>query len=104
MEANLREANLREMEAYLREMEANAEAKEILRKKIRFLSSLDGSALKKIYFHCLETNDIENLQLCFLAGADINWLKGESYHCEKRAGPAYAVYHRLIDDVIDRYM
>ena len=48
MEANLREANLREMIAHLREMEANVETKEILRKKIRFLSSLDGATLKKI--------------------------------------------------------
>ena len=86
-------------------MEANAEAKEILRKKkIRFLSSLHGSALKKMYFRCCEKNDVENVQLCFLAGADINWQRGEGYHCEKRAGADYAVYHRLIDNVIDRYM
>ena len=73
------------MEANLREMEANAEAKEILRKKkIRFLSSLHGSALKKIYFHSLEKNDVENVKLCFVAGADGNWQKGEGYHSEKR--------------------
>ena len=85
------------MEANLREMEANAEAKEILRKKIRFLSSLDGSVLKKIYFHCIETNDIENLQLCFLAGADINWQRGEGY-------PVYGEYHRMMDRIVELFM
>ena len=58
-------------------MEVDAEAKEIQRKKkIRFLSSLQGSALKKMYFHFLMNNDIENVKLCFLAGADGQLEKG----------------------------
>ena len=57
---------------------------------ICFLSSLDKSSLKKIYFQCCEADDVRNVEFCLLAGADINWQRGEGY-------PVYGEYQRMMD-------
>ena len=57
---------------------------------ICFLSSLDKSSLKKIYFQCCEADDVRNVEFCLLAGADINRQRGEGY-------PVYGEYQRMMD-------
>lgn len=79
----------------LRKLEANREI--MHKKKICFLSSLDRSTLKKIYFHSCETDDVRNVELCLLAGADINWQRGEGY-------PVYGEYHRMMDRIVELFM